>query len=98
MAQSPKGARGRKAAAPRLSRERRHVLRILARSGHLSVTEAVLMAYGFSSPMLAAMVCDGFVTVAVETICAGDRTIKVRTFRITEVGRKAIATNTRTMC
>jgi hypothetical protein len=56
------------------------------------------MAYGFSSPMLAGMVCDGFVAVAVETICAGDRTTKVRTFRITDVGRKALATNTRTTC
>jgi hypothetical protein len=56
------------------------------------------MAYGFSTPMLAGMVCDGFVTVAVETVCAGDRTIKVRTFRITDVGRRAVAANTRTTC
>jgi hypothetical protein len=98
MTQSSKGTRGRKTAAPRLSRERRHALRILARSGHLGVTEAILMAYGLSTPMLAGMVCDGFVTVTVETVCAGDRTINVRTFRITHVGRKAVAANTRTAC
>ena len=56
------------------------------------------MAYGFSTPMLAGMVCDGFVTVAVETVCAGDRTIKVRTFQITDVGRRAVAANTRATC
>jgi hypothetical protein len=55
------------------------------------------MAYGFSTPMLAGMECDGFVAVAVETVCAGNRTIKVRTFRITDVGRKAVAV-TRTTC
>ncbi len=56
------------------------------------------MAYGFSTPMLAGMVCDGFVTVAVETVCTSDRMINVRTFRITQVGRKAVAANTRTTC
>jgi hypothetical protein len=56
------------------------------------------MAYGFSTPTLAGMVCDGFVTVAVDTVCTGGRTIKLRTFRITDVGRKVVAANTRTMC
>jgi hypothetical protein len=98
MAPSSKGTRGGKAVAPRLSRERRHVLRILARSGHLGVTEAILMTYGFSTAMLAGMVSDGFVTVAVETVWAGDRNVKVRAFRMTDVGRKAVAANTRTSC
>ena len=48
------------------------------------------MAYGFSTAMLAGMACDGFVTVVIDTVCAGDRTIRVRRLRITEVGRKAI--------
>jgi hypothetical protein len=96
MAQSSKGTRGRKPAAPRLSRERRHVLQILARSGHLGVTEAILMPYGFSPAMLAGMVFDGFVSLAVETICGGGRTIRVRRFRITDVGRQAVAANMRT--
>jgi hypothetical protein len=88
--QSSKGTTGRKPAAPRLSRERRHVLQILARSGHLGVTEATMMAYGLSTAMLAGMACDGFVTVVVDTIRAGDRTIKVRWLRITDTGRKVI--------
>ena len=95
MAQSSKGTRGRTPAAQRLSRERRHVLQILARSGHLGVTEAILIPYGFSTAMLAGMMCDGFVTLAVETVCADGHTIKVRRFRITDIGRKAVAANAR---
>jgi hypothetical protein len=66
------------------------VLKILAGSGHLGVTEAIMMAYGFSTAMLVGMACDGFVTVVVDTVRVGDRTIKVRRFRITDAGRKAI--------
>jgi hypothetical protein len=46
------------------------------------------MAYGCSSAMLAGMVCDGFVTLMVDTARIGDRT--VRRLRITDAGRKAI--------
>jgi hypothetical protein len=89
-AQSSNGTAGRKSAAPRLSRERRHLLKILAGSGHIGVTEAIMMAYGFSTAMLAGMACDGFVAVVVDMVRAGDRTIKVRRLRITDAGRKAI--------
>jgi hypothetical protein len=78
-------------ATRRLSRERRHVLQMLASSGHLGVTEAVVMAYGFSTAMLAGMACDGFITVVVDTVCAGARTINVRRLPDhTGAGRKAI--------
>src|SRR5260370_31180825 len=89
-AQSSNGTAGRKSAAPRFSRERRHVLKILAGSGHLGVTEAIMMAYGFSTAMLVGMACDGFVTVVVDTVRAGDRTIKVRRLPITGPGPQAI--------
>ena len=49
-----------------------------------------MMAYGFSTAMLVGMACDGFVTVVVDTVRAGDRTIKVRRLRVTDAGRKAI--------
>jgi hypothetical protein len=49
-----------------------------------------MMAYDFSTAMLVGMACDGFVTVVVDTVRVGDRTIKVRRFRITDAGRKAI--------
>jgi hypothetical protein len=80
----------RKPEAPRLSRERRHVLRTLAKSGDLGVTQAIMMAHGCSAAMLAGLVCDGLVAVLVETVHAGDRTMKVRWLQITEAGRKAI--------
>jgi hypothetical protein len=40
--------------------------------------------------MLAGLSCDGLITVVVDTVCASDRTIKVRRLQITEAGRKAI--------
>jgi len=54
------------------------------------------MAHGVSTAMLAGMACDGFVAVVVETVRAGDHTVKVRRFQITDAGRKAAAANTRT--
>ena len=91
--QSPKGPRGTKT---RLSRERRHVLQILASSEHLGVTEAIIMAHGLSTAMLAGMLCDGLVTAVVETVCADERSIKLRKFRITDAGRKLVTANART--
>ena len=49
-----------------------------------------MMAYGFSTAMLAAMACDGYVTVVVDIVRAGDRTTKVRRLQITDTGRKVI--------
>jgi hypothetical protein len=91
-APTSQGKIGRKAATrrQRLSRERRHVLQVLAKSGEIGLTEAVMMAHGCSAAMLAAMASDGFIAVAVDTFRSEDRTIKVRRFRITDIGRKAI--------
>jgi hypothetical protein len=90
-AQSPKkGTTRRKPAVLRLSRERRRALHVLVNSGHLGVTEAIMMAYGFSTPMLAAMACDGYVTVVIDIVRAGDRTTNVRRLQITDAGRKAL--------
>jgi hypothetical protein len=47
-----------------------------------------MMAYSFSTAMLAGMACDGFVTVVVDSVRAGDRTIKVRRLRITHATTK----------
>jgi hypothetical protein len=54
------------------------------------VAEATMMAYGLSTAMLAGMACDGFVSVVVDTVRAGDCTINVRRLRITDTGRKVI--------
>ena len=48
------------------------------------------MARGFTAAMLAGMACDGFITVAVDTVRAGAQTIRVRRLRITNAGRMAI--------
>jgi hypothetical protein len=84
------GTRSKKSSSRRLSRERCRALEVLVRSGHLGATEATLMAYGFSTAMLAAMACDGFITVVVDTVRAGDRTMNVRRLRITDAGREMI--------
>jgi hypothetical protein len=88
--QNSKDTIWRKPVPPRLSRERRHVLQILASSGHRGVTEAIMMAHRFSAAMLAGMVFDGFIAVVVDMVRAGGQTISVRRLRITDVGRKAI--------
>jgi hypothetical protein len=89
--QNSKGTTGRKSAPPRLSRERRHVLQILVSSEARGVTEAIMMAHGISTATLAGMASDGFIAVAIDTVPAGDRLIRVRRLRITDVGRKALA-------
>jgi hypothetical protein len=88
--QSSSGTAAGKSAAPRLSRERRHILQILASSGPLGITEAVVMAHGCSRAMLAGLACDGYVAVAVDTACIDHRATIVRRIRITDAGRKAI--------
>jgi hypothetical protein len=91
-AQSSNGAGSRKLAASRsrLSPERRHALKLLANSANLGVAETTMTAYRCSAAMLAGMVCDGFIAVVIDTVRAGDRTIKVRRLRITDAGRNAI--------
>jgi hypothetical protein len=86
---NPNDSACKKPATPRLSRERQHLLQLLASSGHVGLTEAKMMAYG-SSAMLAGMASDGFVTAVVDTVNVCDGTPKVRRFRITDAGRKAI--------
>jgi hypothetical protein len=50
----------------------------------------MMMAYGFSTAMLAGMACDGYVAVGIDIVCAGDRTTNVRRLQITDAGRNAI--------
>jgi hypothetical protein len=49
-----------------------------------------MMAYGFTTAMLAAMACDGYVTMGIDIVRASDRTTNVRRLQITDTGRKAI--------
>jgi hypothetical protein len=56
----------------RLGADQRRVLQLLARStnGH---TEAMLLAHGFTTPMLTVLVRDGLATATPETVRAGKR-------------------------
>ena len=49
-----------------------------------------MMAHALSTAMLAGMACDGLIKVAVDTVRAGNRIIKVRQLRITEAGLRAL--------
>jgi hypothetical protein len=89
MAQSSTGTRGRKPAAHRLSREGRDISPFRAPRCNRGNLNGARLFYRDARRNGVR----GFVTVKVETVCAGDRTIKVRSFRITDLGRKVVATN-----
>jgi hypothetical protein len=76
---------------PRVGPERRRALQLLADVGQSGATQAIMLAHGFQTAMLAGMVKAGFVTEAIDTVRAGARMIDVRRLRITEAGRKALA-------
>jgi hypothetical protein len=77
----------------KLTDEQWRALRLLARSPNHGCTEAIMLAHGFESAMLAKLVLDGLAKVEVhDTKVAGRRVkVKVTWLRITEAGRKAIA-------
>lgn len=55
------------------------------------VTEALMLAHGFRGEMLAGLVLAGLAAVTTDTMRAGAATIRVEKYRITEIGRKALA-------
>jgi len=54
------------------------------------VYRAVLLAHGFTVPLLVELVRTGLATAKVELMMAGKRPIKVTRVRITEAGREAL--------
>jgi hypothetical protein len=74
---------------PPLSPERRSALGILGDAPR-GLTEAMLMAYGFRTDLIADLVRDGLATMRSESVQAGGRRIDVRRVRITNAGRRAI--------
>ena len=66
----------KKTPARRLSPEGRRALEMLTNSETSSVTEAILMAYGFPAALLAAMAQDGLVREATGTMRAGARILQ----------------------
>jgi hypothetical protein len=73
-----------------LSRTHRRALKVLAKAGPRGVTEAFMLAHGFTAEMLTGLVLAGLATTQPETIRAGGRTIEVGFMRITDAGRRAI--------
>jgi hypothetical protein len=73
-----------------ISRDRHRALRLLAGSP-LGVTEAIMLAHGFTMEMLDALVRDGLATAEQRPMRAGRRPIKVIWLAITDIGRLALA-------
>jgi hypothetical protein len=73
-----------------MSRDQRRALRLLAGSP-LGVTEAIMLAHGFTIEMLDALVRDGLATAEQREMRAGRQPIKVIWLTITDIGRLALA-------
>ena len=74
---------------PAHSDERRRALKMLADLPEGS-TEALLLAHGFTSAVIAELVDTGLATSIIEPILAGGRPVEVTRFRITYRGRVAL--------
>jgi hypothetical protein len=73
-----------------MSRDQHRALRLLAGSP-LGVTEAIMLAHGFTIEMLDALVRDGLATTEQPEMRAGGQPIKVIWLTITDIGRLALA-------
>jgi hypothetical protein len=73
-----------------MSAERHRALRLLA-GAPLGVTEAIMLAHGFTYTVLDTLVRDGLATATRETVRAGKRPIEVVRVRITDAGRLTLA-------
>jgi hypothetical protein len=75
----------------RLSAEQRRALELLARDRQGATGHLLMIAHGFEMKMLAALVHEGLAVAKIgESVKAGDKTVEVVRFWITEAGRKAI--------
>jgi len=71
------------------SSERHRALALLAASPDGS-TEALLLAHGFSTEMIAELIRDGHADTQAERAMAGGRAIEIIRVRITDEGRHAL--------
>ena len=75
---------------PRLTLERRRMLKLLARSRHGVNEELLVHSHGFRRPTIVGLVSAGLAATEREVVKAGAKTIEVVRVRITEAGRKMI--------
>jgi len=55
-------------------------------------TEAIMLAHGFTVPLMVDLCVAGLATATPERIVAGGRTLEVATMQITDAGRRALKT------
>jgi hypothetical protein len=76
--------------APRITPERRRMLKMLARSRHGVNEELLVHSYGFRRPTIVGLINVGLATAEREVVKADGETIEVVRVTITAAGRKAI--------
>ena len=77
---------GRKRSPPAT---RRRALELIAWSPD-GMTEAMLLAHGFTVEMLVDLIRAGLATAKAERVIAGGRSMQVTRVRVTEAGRRAL--------
>ena len=71
-------------------RDRRRALTVLAGSAD-GVTEALMLARGFTIPLLVELIHAGLASATIDRVIAGRRTLNVVRLKITDVGRQELA-------
>jgi hypothetical protein len=70
--------------------DRRRALELLAASDD-GVTEAIMLAHGFTVERLVELVRAGLASAMPERVVAGNKTMQITVVRITEAGRRTLA-------
>jgi hypothetical protein len=65
-------------------------LEVLASSGRDGCTEALLLAHGFTTELMVALLREGLAAATAERMVAGGRKIEVVVLRITQAGQRAL--------
>jgi hypothetical protein len=75
----------------RLSTDQTRALRLLDEAEPLGCTEAIMLAHGFRTELLAGLIHDGLASTLLESVAAGGRSVAVARLQITDAGRRALA-------
>ena len=70
--------------------DRRRALELLA-SSREGVSEALMIAHGFTVPQMVELVRSGLASATPERVVVGNRAMQITRLRITDAGRKALA-------
>jgi len=73
---------------PKPDRRRAHELLASSREG---VSEALMIAHGFTVPQMVELVRSGLASATPERVVVGNRAMQITRLRITDAGRKALA-------